>query len=359
VEFQYSPQRLDLPNGLKLEGIVVKDFREEDVERYVLNHRYFNSSVLTHSCLNAFCQKSENTYRLCLQDIYKIGSDQSQLLYRKFIYDEREDYLIPPRFSIHKDHWGYGNNPSAHDASHFYFDVPEITFDDGLVLGGDRKNVGAGSLSLLLKKMIIETKGSVHYDYEQNLTGGGRIWTITINDNENEENNVVKTYTYEDPSNIVEPVYHYRYSQYYLNAIYPLSIYGIPITLRDDCNLDIIIRTSKSMKALYDIDGISVGYGRVRETLGDGSFTEYEFTNSEDRPNENPYVYTGVVPFSNAWSGISDKTERTDYHSPPFFPHTYKGWERGLLKGKKIFDSGGHLKHETINQYYFEMNDRK
>lgn len=118
--------------------------------------------------------------------------------------------------------------------------------------------------------------GYQRFSYEGNWRGGG-VRIAEIQEVDDISNAVTsKSYTYEQPLLISEPVYHYSYKYYGENGP-DYGILGKIFNWDNDCEVEFLIRKSDSYNALNDLNGASVTYGKVTETFMDGSKTIYEF----------------------------------------------------------------------------------
>jgi YD repeat-containing protein len=115
------------------------------------------------------------------------------------------------------------------------------------------------------------------------------------------------------------------------------------------------------MNSLYDVGGSDIGYSKVSEIRPDGAKSVYKFTNFDDRPDEAPNVYYEWE--SSYLDGYIKKFKIVKVakksNAFPFSDLTYRGWERGLLKDISHFDSKGNLAMRVVNNYDFDVAEKK
>lgn len=110
-------------------------------------------------------------YRMYLDEInIQNPNDPTDIqLYRKFSYLNREN--LPSRLSTAIDYWGGFNNESNNNlipTSLYNFKGLKNTNEKLLILGGNRRIETTHVMDGILNKIILPTKGEIHYTYEPN-----------------------------------------------------------------------------------------------------------------------------------------------------------------------------------------------
>jgi YD repeat-containing protein len=111
--------------------------------------------------------------------------------------------------------------------------------------------------------------------------------------------------------------------------------------------------SNNSLIDLNYTNGRDVVYSRVKEQLQDGSYTIYNYSNSDSlrfRDEAPVNVYGDGITATNTQYGTLIKTF-TPGHTYPFSAHTTRELERGKLLSKLDYNSTGILVRKQVNTY--------
>lgn len=339
--FDYKSNRQDLENNAH--------------KSFIFHQDYFSSFIPDHLLGFYECSDGYDCLRLKLNAITLVGKNGKELNYRTFSYNQ--DNHLPDKKSIYQDHYGYYNFPGFQppfiisDEAH-YMDIPRVTTEYGDYYdGGWNECNDLINDADILTKITYPTGGYSEFEFSGNGGSGGlRIYSIT-NYDPVKNKSVIKTYEYFDKQVFFEPVYYYDYLNFSgggeINI--PTMGLGIDLSIRgESCVSKLLVRHSKSLNSIYDLNGYHLGYSRVVENYSDGSKKQYLYTNFEEGNGDDPpVVYSKLFNRDDVFTNIP-------LNGPPFSPWSYKGWQRGLLKEEKIFDHNDKLLHESIYEYDFD-----
>jgi YD repeat-containing protein len=371
VYFYFEEGRRDIA-GKYLNYIEVRDINYAPLKRYFFQYGYFtgtNARIIYDPSNGNFlgCGQSECALRLKLASI----TDDSSVKIREFVYNELVD--LPQRASNYIDHWGYynytvGNYPPSVWQSQTR--IPRLDFrDPSLVVNGSssagltvysgaiKSAVASMAAANILTQIKYPTGGFTIFEYEGNQTvdgmgGGLRIKSIK---DYKEPTALVgqRTYTYEQGKKYRDPVYHYLI----VGGDFGQDCFFLPfICWSTGCRVTKLVRNSSTLNEMFDINGVSVGYGKVTETQLDNSKIERYYSNFDTNPDTEPAVNLYQGNFS---SYQEQTTIPRDSYGPPFAPKTSNSWERGLMTSEKIYDSSPRLLSETQYNYDFSLSSSK
>jgi hypothetical protein len=365
ANFSFIGSRRDI-TGSYLDKISIFDLNSMQVKSYSFQYGYFTGTKAKLG--NAFgfgCSLAECVLRLKLTSI----ADESLTKLREFVYNEEVD--LPQRQSNYIDHWGYYNYtttnypPSIWQA---HTRIPFLDFNDpslpingtssaGLgAFPGGRKFAEPGMASAnVLTTIKYPTGGSTVFEYEGNYTPegmGGGLRIKSIKDFSGPSALVgTRTYVYQQGKKYRDPVYHYLIVGNDINQACLAQF-----CWSTACQVTNLIRNSSSLCDLFDLNGASVGYGKVTETLLDNSRVERYYTNFDSRPDSEPEIKIYMGRFS-TYDEVT--TIPTDTYGPPFSPKTSYAWERSLLSAEKVFDNNSKLLTESQYNYDFSLPSKK
>ncbi len=386
IEFKFLVDRPDLTNGQSLDKIIAKDNASPSANTIITYDLNYRDQIAYYGTVpeDQLGTPSPEDSRLMLEEITQV-SGSSTIIYRSFTYNDKH---LPSRFyAFHTDHWGYFNLESTSSVDK----IPAITTRIGTTYPGDsRKPNYTLAQADILKRVTLATGGYTEFEYEENSEfnnpptfgkagGGVRIKKIRFHDGISTTNNIVRAYLYSKPQAYQAPKYFYDYWQEGINYdnsgqeavsaaavilgnFNPIagylwsagtSIFGIGES-EESCQGNFVVINSHSFNELYDLNGVSIGYGQVDELLADSSKTVSFFTNFDDRPDDLPVTET-LMHMGIGSSGPGNILEQSsiDVNGPPFSPYNSKSWERGLLKSQRIYDGDGNIQRLVTNSYDF------
>ncbi|MFK8100866.1 MAG: hypothetical protein AB8G15_00005, partial [Saprospiraceae bacterium] len=281
--------------------------------------------------------------------------------------------LLPKRYSINQDIWGYYNGISSqqspfikqqyasitpglktYNTDHFAFSNPEAsTFSQGRNWEADLALAKIGQLSTI----TTETGGVLSYTYDLheypegnplNISAGGlRISSFTKSSNAASK---TTTYEYLHPTVINYPLF---LDQHPLNTYYK--------------NLE--ERVTASWQPLNEWQrnkGGYVGYGQVNEIFAGNGHVEHYFTNPQQekyRPEmpatEKLFLrYHRILKFDNE-NFMTPEVSSLAYH-PSFAPLISRDWRLGLETRSAVFDNDGNIQQDNYKEFTFmPMLDKK
>lgn len=309
LNFVTSGERKDLANTLKLSEIRIN---------YSLNGEHYLRSIKFD-----YSTFSNNALRL---DRVNEVKDMLTLPINYFEY--YTDYNFPVRTSFAHDHWGYFNGKTSNSKGY-----PFIRISQGQLEGDDQTPDIAYARTNSIKRIYNVTGGYKEFEYDSHrstsgsIVGGLRISKIREKDpKENKE--LVTSYIYSDeydnPGGICfeeKPEYAYVYGRVQTyKTLRGTRIYYYIYYCGFHC---------KPLNALSDINGVKIGYPKVKEILPNGGYTVYHFQSNWDNPDESHQTYD---IYSNKYVNLLN----------PFTPNTSKFWLRGRLKSQVTYDASGN-----------------
>ncbi|WP_347049129.1 hypothetical protein [Flavobacterium olei] len=351
VNFQYGLRREDYLGENALTEIIVKNNNNIIVKRFVLNYSYFNSK---ENCDDPDCK------RLKLESIQIFGNDSKS---NSYTFDYEYSNKLPKRGSLEHDFLGYYNNNGVPDNNSNVLLTPELYFyknnyinsilpfqlannNNFQIIPGNYSLIpNAYSLTGLLKKITYPSGGSSEFEYENNqfqyqgetyLSGGARIKSQKLTDNNNQLKKV--SYSYLDQ---------YGKSSGYINNIPKFANIS-------DFYADTMM--AKSF-AVYDMakggieltSGSFVGYSKITETEIDNGYTKYEFSSPLEFPNT-PEVRINNQTDSNCTACSCLFIKNTSYPMMTFVDNESR---RGKLINKTIYNSANQILDQEINDYSY------
>lgn len=312
-------------------------------------------------------------------------------------FQYNESATMPSRYSFQQDFWGYYNgkttNTTIFPSIHVYPDAQGITKytlypkagnpTPHIVLAGADREPNPSTISLgALTRIKYKTGGHVSFEYEPNdfymdganrLGPGIRIKKTTVHDGINQNNDIVKEFSYRKLSDpavssgliINMPVFgaiensHYNISSFSPSDIYQTWYY-------QDC----YVRTSNSVS--NSPDGQDIGYSEITEKNADNSKTWKKFSVpghylqlADDQPGVNCSLDTEgycdglFVKHESKYCADGNFSVAPDlmgYDFPnsglyPYHQDMNYDWNRGLLLEVKQFDADNFVVQSSKYKY--------
>lgn len=271
-------------------------------------------------------------------------------------YDK--DSNFPKHATTHFDHWGYYNNPSCGQLQvpnryGLNSEIPAVTIDGNnveTVISNNREPNFYGARRGMLERLTYPTGGFSKYYYEshscdavvtrdltadhknlpylkrlpqERLVGGVRIRRIA--NYKNLRDSTFKEYSYSRGILLHLP----RYGQYQTNRVTGQREYV----------------AGTGNRITYTADKTHIEYPYVRESLSDGSYTDYTFSNYRTVPDEH-YDYMHV--YNPATNQITEASYSQNLMAEP---HSLAG-QRGRLLSRTTYDN----KNAPIKSYRMEYD---
>ncbi len=356
VEFGYSSNRKDLKGGWNVTNITQRN-NLGIIKSYDFEYEYFNGANTFWGSYTvkglppySFPSDCNDCFRLKLKSI-----KQNNLDFWKFTYEEGVD--LPPRFTSFEDHWGYFNGRTGMYSvwyhRGFYSKIPGIPDQEG----ADKEAHFTAAKANILIEVDYPTGLKSEFIYESNEGAAGvRIKKIlskekgvTINE---------KEYFYYLPVKLAQPIYAFEYNAINAGYNHSFNVGPLNLTVSSSCPVKFLRINSGSYVSLFDIDGVSVGYGKV-SVIESGLIREdYYYTNYSDRPDANPEIYYDVARIGD----IIPQNLPVEPNGPPFAAKSSFFWERGLLLKKELFTKVGSnylVAQRITKEYDFDASPRK
>lgn len=336
-----SGEHLTLVNGnrfYKLKGIQLFDARDIVKEKY--SFYYNNDDIPVYN------------NRLFLESFLKAASTVDDNVVENYSYDFQYNHpeQLPEYNTLRTDEWGYYNGK--------IYTIGETSKDSILAhLLPDSAYMRTG----VLTKITYPTKGYTTFEYEPNnyssvikrdggsvtytsaagIGGGLRIKKIT--DYSLNSTPTFKQYFYEKAASpTTSSGVLAGHKQIYINAIVGPDAGGHAEYISNNSLID-----------LNYTNGRDVVYSRVKELLQDGSYTIYNYSNSDSlrfRDEAPVNVYADGITATNTEFGTLTKTFTPGY-TYPFSAHTSRELERGKLLSKVDYNSTGTPVRKQVNTY--------
>jgi hypothetical protein len=242
------------------------------------------------------------------------------------------------------DHWGYYNGPKAPYKSLVPSGVSMVRTDGQTVSGTSRNPSPNYTRAGSLESIILPTRGRISLEFENNDYGfvgssplastkfasGLRIKKIIYKDDNDDANDVVKTYSYTSEANPFlssgaipfEPVYNYDYVGSNFASTFWMN---------------------------WPILPINIGYSRVVETNGDGSKTIYKYNSAIEYPPTADVGEIGAIVHVNL--AAMDFKLSTVNNNPYLLTDNVNTHLRGLLREKTLFDQNGNTLQKSEYTY--------
>lgn len=289
-------------------------------------------------------------------------SDGTKYEFSYYNEDEKFTYHGTPKI----DHWGYYNGNNTLSLSTF---IPEVEIEDysytEIINTAYREPDANYALYGMLKKIIYPTGGYTEYKYEGHTyykyvgfdslglpaladdgimynAGGLRIKEII--DYSPGSEIIIKNYKYDDNS-ISSGILLY----------YPRYFFSYILAIKEDAQKTAYkhygILSSTDVYAT-NIEKYHIGYSKVTESLSDGSFTEYYFSDYVDFPDiVDATLYDG--PYYGYIFNVSP-VFIDNYMKQPI---SYQS-RRGKLKSKRIFSADSLLVRKFTYKYSDDQVDK-
>ncbi len=283
------------------------------------------------------------THRFLLENIYR-GSSSGEELFYQFNYNAETMPWASGNAATFKeagiDHWGYYNGPKAPYKSLVPSGESMARTDGQTVTSISRNPSPSYTRAGSLESIILPTRGRISLELENNDYGyvgssplastkfasGLRIKKIIYKDDNDDTNDVIKTYTYTSENNPFlssgvipfEPVYNYTYvgggyvSTFWMN---------------------------------WPILPIAIGYSRVVETNGDGSKTIYKYNSAiEYPPTPDPGEKRTIVEVKPTFTFEASNFFKlfSTNDNPYLTTDNVNTHLRGLLREKALLDKDGN-----------------
>ncbi|WP_445456042.1 RHS repeat domain-containing protein [Flavobacterium sp. HNIBRBA15423] len=344
VNFIYTNDRLDFPGEKSLDEIIIKNFKDEEIEHYYFNYSYFSSK---ENCSEPECK------RLRLDSISKVSGVVTQT----HLFDYEYIQKLPRRGSLEQDFFGFYNNNgltgiTSNSSSQY---TPKLYFypnkNQNSVLPFQKTNdpnytlipgqidltPNSYSLTGLLKKITYPLSGSLELEYENNIFyfesqtyvgAGARVKKQKLTENGLVVKNV--EYKYEEENGICSgylnnlPVYGYL-NRYKTN---PFQVYSFLVYDKPKGNLELT-------------NGSYIGYSRVKEFEVGNGYTIYEFNSPKTIAN----IPSQIVTQSGYCTELTDANNSSCVNAMvlnsayPGLGEVDNDYKRGKLINKEIYNS--------------------
>lgn len=351
------------------------------IRTYTLEYSYFQSPTSEPVVVSGAYSPEIYSHiykRLKLNSIEETGQPPYEFSYN-------DTYVLPHRFSLQKDIWGFFNGESnnlvpiptvyvyptleGNDRFKVYesiinFPPPGPGNPNFVIPGANRlpnSKVTAGILNKIKYPTggytVFDFEGHMFYDDNQSLSGGGvRINKISKFDGESSNPVIERTYNYLDGTTSSGRI---------LQSPLFVSIWGN--------TLDEIYIHSNSLTMLGSTSGSLVGYEKVTETYGDESGNVgnkvYEFNipavygEQDDSSGDDLYEATNSRALYYPYDGNLNLNwsilQSTEKNFSPYAPNPNYDWNRGQLMSEKTYTTQGDLVNEVTFGYdLFYPNNR-
>ncbi len=360
AEFKYNTTRLDIGSAY-LDEIVIKDYLNNEITKFDLDHSYFDASDAFNGFFHPFSSDNpslnEDWYRLKLDKISETANGLTQLL-ASFTYlnDQTYDicdnctdpaqydlYELPPRHEYGVDHYGFFNA----QRSPSFKNLPEMKNKNGatVIQGASKYPDEEFAKANMLKSIHFPSGGYKEFEFEINKVNNINYSGLRIK----------KIKTADAEGNLLEQNYNYHNSGVgFETPLYYFTVYsdGSNTFILDDnkeatdCEPATAFIFSNSLTNLFDLGGVAQGYAKVEVTDGSGGSTIYNYFTADDYPDDKPSI---------SGEGISIRHGRIDrYYGPPFVPQTSRYWKRGLQKSIEVKNSTGDKILNESRDYFFD-----
>lgn len=250
---------------------------------------------------------------------------------------------LPEFNQMLSDNWGYYNGNKY---------LSEVNLQRFETLYNYRKPDSTYVKAEILEKITYPTGGEISLEYEPHtyskiatqypfgikqengVAGGVRIKSITISEDKQSSEKIVKEYLYQNEdmtsSGILSVV-----PNYFTNGTGNVDYESEVMTVKGPYSY-----THKATNNISWTDGFHMGYSRVTEKLSNGSQTTYNFTN-HDQIQDEPSVGAFTLGMNN------DMYNR----------YTSRKLDRGLLKSVDYYDTSMKLLKEEAYIYHSDLSD--
>ncbi|PWG77940.1 PKD domain-containing protein, partial [Pararcticibacter amylolyticus] len=309
--------------------------------------------------------------RYFLKTLYLDGQDRCEFEYNGEAVAALVDKYVPFPDNQSKgiDKWGYYNGANATNL------VPSIYINPGengweryrfsqlpgpykYSMPGGRGGPNASMVIMgSLSKILYKAGGYTELTYEQNdyyddlamgksLGPGIRIKQITTSDGISTANNIIKTYTYTNPSTSLTS-----------GKIVSVPVYAFTTDyVSDPLDGETISQIWKNSTYVSDEDlsqdDHSVIYSHVQESQSGAGSTLYQFSvPATNWDNSAPDWVPSMSYAARSYCDADPAKMRSDKDGYPFSPKTNYDFERGLLQKTSMYNDAGQLVSEQSYTY--------
>lgn len=347
ISFTYTNERDDLPGAKRLTSVALKDKQGNTVSTYSFVQNYFSARYSYYQGSTNPAASRPEDHRLKLETVYKDGGFVQSFIYRNelnYVPGSGINYYeLPPRDSYYFDHWGY-NNAGVQPGTTFvpYPEIsgnteerPTATFT---LTGMDRESSSYAQANIL-SKVIFPTGGYSLYTYANHVSGGGvRLDKVETFD-ETATRVAGTSFTYENPVAYTNPIYHRTEELNY-------DLNGFP-SLRDRLAI-----YEQSLSNVLDLNGTSIGYGKVTVTdLMRGGKTEHFFKNdlrlAQVEPDKHNYTIADI-------GTLTSNGAISNPNLAPFSTNSLLYYDRGSYDSMRVYGEEDSVNPILIRKYNYE-----
>jgi YD repeat-containing protein len=239
-------------------------------KKFELSHDYFSSAT----CPGYPSSSDFDKKRLRLNWVRESTCDNLSINPKyEFVYDAT---LLPRRYSLARDHWGYYNGFDTNTGLLEAFPDPSPYVTTTYTTNNYRTVVEAKMKAGILTKIIYPTGGSTEFDYEAHretstspMLGGLRVKSVVTSDAQG--NTSTKLFTYEQGKLYQNPA-NYLFQYPNNNDLWTGAFLGM---------LDFgILHSSSPVPPMYTSQGYHIGYSKVTVSETGNGKTVYTYLNS-------------------------------------------------------------------------------
>lgn len=354
INFYYK-DRLDVRSGKVLKKIDVLNNNGKLIKAVVFEHDYFRS---IEDCTDNHC------YRLRLNSVHFVDKNHNTLPGYSFEYNTTK---LPKRFSLDQDFTGYYNGPSDVNGENH---IPKVYIKEGEgentiipfpFKGYTKMYVNSNvdktpnivySRAGVLEKIIYPTGSHMLLDYELHSFG---FKNTTINSGGLR----IKKQSIFNSSNVLQREINYDYNMD--NGISSGSITSIPSyvsgryapTNNSTNNSGNFLTYQQINSKLELTKGKYVTYSRVKVSEVNNGYIIKQYTNVNDKPNEN------TTSFVNYGSSLPSNSFVYINIAQGLWPVFYKdnSFKRGQLISLHTYDNEDNLLRSVVNEYEYPLYD--
>jgi YD repeat-containing protein len=358
VQFFYDNNRLDVRGGKILKKIEVRNNESELIKGVLLDQDYFQAG----SCSDPTC------LRLRLKEVKYFDKNNAYLPGYKFEYNQT---LLPTKYSLSKDYFGYYNGEIVVDPQNY---EPKLYYKSNqgeksylpfpLPQEGYQQLCGSASLlpninfakAGILEKITYPTGGYSVFNYELNsfkflgheIQGGGlRIASQSLYNDNILQRKISYDYRNEDGtiSGSINNLPKFNYNDFELGNYFGSIRNGVSQSIKNSLEL-----TENSY----------VGYGRCKIEEQNNGYIVNKYTDIQDFPNLYPtnYIDPNIPPAYPVYSSPFFSNINI-FISQGSAPNIYQNFDirRGKLKSSYIYDNSNNLVKSVSNSYTYYLYD--